>query len=98
MGFIKTFNVDVVVNEKGKKNASIVYIHLFESNIGNRKFVYKCADSSCTTSDCERFFKSQPLYNDRLIRWENGRHDPEILRYNEVAEDDIANALRGEIK
>lgn len=79
------------------KTAYCFHIHLFESDTGKRKAEY-IRDGHPTN----KFDQLMPLYNtdlyqERIYRWLNGRVDPDILRYNQCAENDTMNMLTGKI-
>lgn len=93
--YVKMFTIDDV-KSGGKKGK--VYIHCYESNSGERK-----VDTSCTFTDIDRktiddFVRAHEIYQERLVRWLAGRHDPEIPRFSEIGEEDTVNALKGTIK
>lgn len=70
------------------------YMHLSESNKGNRKVI---ATSTLNIGYIESRMESMRIYQSKVYRWLQGRHDPEIPRYNQIAEEDTANYLKGKI-
>jgi len=91
---VKTITCDVQVSgmrlETGK-----VYYHLFESSRHRRRVEITCTipDVNGPTSG-----KLMSVYQEKIYRWEHGRHDPTIPSYSQVPEDDTATALRGKVE
>ena len=95
---VQTITMDAI--QWKKDPGGKVFIHLYESDKGNRKI-----ESACTFNDAEldqekidSFIKSQEVYQVKIHRWLSGRYDPEIPRYSEINEEDTFNALRGKIE
>lgn len=74
-----------------------VYVHLFESNEGNRKMSYGVTTTGLDPKKLEDFVKSTDLYHERIYRWLNGRVDPEIPRYEQIPEEETVNMLKGKL-
>lgn len=93
---VKTI-VEVVQILDGPSRQYNFYLHLYESNKGNRK----CVVNSTIPKERIRSSAYMPeqldIYQNKIHRWVNGRYDPDILSYNQVPEEDTANALRGTI-
>jgi hypothetical protein len=82
---------------KWDRNSGKVYFHLYESRKGKRKINIATTLSLPTYMDLEREAKRFNVYQERIYRWEMGRHDPGIPRYSQVPEEDTANALKGSV-
>lgn len=93
--YVKMFAIDNVTFERKQGK---VFIHLFESDRGNRRIKSSSSFPLLGQKTLEEFVASQDIYQEKLVRWENGRYDPEIPRFSDIGEDDTANALRGTIK
>jgi hypothetical protein len=93
---VKTITVDQIswAGEKGGK----IFIHLYESDKGNRKMESACSFSEATQEKIDTFIKSKEFYQTKIHRWLAGRYDPEIPRYSEIGEEDTVNALRGKVE
>jgi len=74
-----------------------VFVHLFESDKGNRKIEATCSFVGVPQSKIDDYVRSRDRYQTHIYRWLNGRYDPEIPRYSEIGEEDTANALRGKV-
>lgn len=79
----------------GAKTGGSMYIHLFESDKGHRKIEVACSFVGVSPEISHRYVKSTEYYQKTLLRWLNGRYDPEIPRYSDIPEEDTANALKG---
>lgn len=78
------------------KERGTIYFNLFESDKGNRRLDI----TSTLPFSTDRLYQNAEkleIYNTTVYRWLKGRHDPEILRYNQIGEEDLANALKGKI-
>jgi len=75
-----------------------VYLHLFESDKGNRKMEAACTFPEPTQEQIDAYVKTTETYQTKIHRWLNGRYDPEIPKYSEIGEEDTANALRGKVE
>lgn len=82
----------------GTSTGGVIYIHLFESEKGNRKIETACSFSEATQEKIDAFVRGSALYQKKLFRWMEGRYDPEIPRYSEIGEEDTVNALRGKVE
>jgi len=80
-----------------EKKDGKVYVHLYESNKGNRKIESACSFTEVSQEEIDKYVKSTDTYQTKLIRWISGRYDPEIPRYSDISEEDTANALRGKV-
>ncbi len=83
-------------NSKTKEDGNL-YIHLFESSKGNRRIEFASSFPNVSQDNIEKFGKSTEVYQTRVVRWLSGRRDPEIPRYDQVGEEDVAAALKGHI-
>lgn len=91
---VKTISVDF----KYERSDGRVYYHLFESNKGGRKVEINCTLTLPSFIKIEEESRKFKLYQEKIYRWEKGRYDPDIPRYDQVPEEDTANALKGTIK
>jgi hypothetical protein len=81
-----------------EKQGGTVYVHFYESDKGNRKIEATCSFSEVTQKKIDEYVKSSKTYQTRFVRWLAGRYDPQIPTYNQLAEEDTANALRGKVE
>jgi hypothetical protein len=81
-----------------EKKDGKIYIHLYESNKGNRKIKSVCSFTEAPQDKIDEYVKSTETYNKQILRWLSGRYDPEIPRYSDISEEDTANALRGKVE
>lgn len=81
------------MNRTGK-----AFFHLFESNRGNRRVEFDCSLYVSTKDTMIESLRRLELYQSKIYRWEMGRYDPDIPRYDSIPEEDTANALRGKIE
>ncbi len=79
-------------NEKG-----ILFFHLFESDIGNRKISLATTISGFNSDTLKEQTARLNIYQTKIYRWEMGRVDPDIPRYDQVPEEDCMNVLKGSI-
>jgi hypothetical protein len=86
------------VGHPHEKKDGKIYVHLFESNKGNRKIESACSFQEVSQEKIDDYVKSTDTYQTKLIRWLSGRYDPEIPRYSDISEEDTANALRGKVE
>ena len=93
--YVKMFAIDDVTYERKKGK---IFIHLFESDKGNRRIKSSSSFPSLEQRTIDDFVTSQDIYQEKIMRWENGRYDPEIPRFSEIGEEDTVNALKGSIK
>ena len=89
--------IEVAIHRNLSEEEGKLYYHLFESNLGNRKVEYQCTLSFNDSSILEENAKRIDIYQEKIYRWEHGRYDPEIPRYNEIPEEETANALKGKV-
>lgn len=87
--------LDVPVKFDGKDGQ--IYYHLFESNKGTRKVNIQCSFVLPSYMDLKKEAKTTTLYQTKIYRWEMGRVDPDIPRYNQVPQEETANVLKGKI-
>ena len=92
---VKTFEEEV--ERRPLKEDGTAYFHLFESSKGNRRVEYSCSLSYSNKIDLVENMKRLNIYQQRIYRWEMGRHDPDIPSYSSIPEEETANALRGKI-
>lgn len=93
--YVKMFTIDDLTYERKKGK---IFIHLFESDKGNRRIKSLSSFSSLEQKTLDDFVASQDIYQEKIMRWENGRYDPEIPRFSDIGEEDTVNALKGTIK
>jgi len=92
--YVKMFTIDVTYErEKGK-----IFIHLFESDKENRRIKSLSSFPTLEQKTIDDFVASLDIYQEKIMRWENGRYDPEIPRFSDIGEEDTVNALKGSIK
>lgn len=91
---VKTISVDV----KYERKDGLVYYHLFETKKGKRKVEISSTLNLPSFIKLEEEARRFKEYQERIYRWEKGRYDPDIPRYDQVPEEDTANALKGTIK
>ena len=72
------------------------YFKLYESDLGTRKV--QLASTITNIRDYEYVANQFEIYHTKVLRWQSGRHDPDIPRYSEVGEEDMVNALKGKIE
>jgi hypothetical protein len=89
---VKTIKESRVYENK----SGMIYFHLHESNKNNRKIEY-ASTFALDNSELEYGVKRSTTYQEILYRWLNGRHDPDIPRYDSVPEEDTFNALKGKV-
>ncbi len=97
---VKTIDQDVSLTntfKSGKPDSGKIYIHLYESNLGNRKFDQASTFVDVTPEKVESFVKSSDIYHTKLVRWLAGRVDPDIPRYDQIPEEETANMLKGKV-
>ena len=41
--------------------------------------------------------KQITTYQIKIVRWSEGRYDPDIPKYSEISEEDVANKLKGNV-
>jgi hypothetical protein len=92
---VKTFTNDI--EQTLTKRDGKLYYHLFESDKGKRRIEFACT-ISIDHASLEEDAKRIPIYQEKLFRWVNGRIDPDIPHYDQVPEEETANALRGKIE
>ena len=88
---------------RGKKGATDreegdLYFHFFESNLGNRCVQPRCTISEAETNQLIEFTNSTKTYHEKIYRWLMGRGDPDILRYDEVEQEETIHYMRGTIE
>lgn len=97
----KWVQVKTIVYDKitwGEDAGGKIYIHLFESDKGNRRMETACSFSEVSQEKIDKFIKSSTIYQTKLYRWLNGRFDPEIPRYDQIGEEDTVHALKGKVE
>jgi hypothetical protein len=94
-GLVKTLTFNNIT--WGDENGGNIFIHLYESEKGNRKSEIVCSFSQAPQEKVDAFVKGKELYQTKVHRWLAGRYDPEIPRYSDISEEDTANALRGKV-
>jgi hypothetical protein len=81
-------------NFKGEKEIFRFYYKCYESNKGNRKIEFACTKSGLACS-FEFIANQRNFYQEKILRWKEGRYDPDIPRHDQISEEDVANALKG---
>ncbi len=89
---VKTFSVKVSAYIGSTPRQGTVWIHLFESESGKRRWEAK---SNLPLSNLREDVKGYDIYNERIYRWLYGATDIEISSYASAPQDDTVNALRG---
>lgn len=74
-----------------------IYIYLYESNLGNRTLQARSTISEATQEQIDRCVKASEVYMRRIYRWLMGRADPEIMRFDEVEQEETVHYLQGTI-
>jgi hypothetical protein len=90
---VKTFKIDRPVSPSGKH---VYHIHCYESNKANRKAEYVCDGEPYRISD-KVWLPTTDFYQMQMVRWLNGRRDPEIPMYEQIPEEDTAIFLKGKV-
>jgi len=93
-GHVKEFKIEYRHDYKD----GYIYIHLYESATGKRKAEFGSTHEKLSDKDAKIKAIKSEIYHERVVRWLGGRHDIEIPKYTERAEDDTANALKGVFK
>lgn len=102
-GLVKTFQVDVRLTttsnrvHKEPDESGVIYMHLYESNKGKRKIENNTTLKADNNKMVDDYVKRTDVYNTQIYRWLNGRRDPAIPTYNQIPEEETAEALRGAI-
>lgn len=91
---VKIFTYDSI---KYGKDSGKIYVHLYESNKGDRRIEWTSSFNDMLQSTLDNFVMSSTLYNERLVRWKAGRYDPGIPKFSQIGEEDTANALKGTV-
>jgi len=81
----------------GYQRSYTYYIHLYESEKGNRKAEYICDGEPYDINKKGNQFKTTDTYQLKIHRWLSGRKDPEIPAYSEISEEDTVNYLKGTV-
>jgi hypothetical protein len=95
-GLVQTITIDNI--NWGTTPGGHIFIHLYESDKGNRKSGIVCSFRDAPKEKVDAFVKGKELYQKKIHRWLSGRYDPQIPTYNQLAEEDTANALRGKVE
>ena len=90
---VKTCDSSATYDQKNGK----VYFHLFESNKGNRRVEITSTFNNIKPTVLQKHAECSSLYQERIYRWQQGRLDPDIPRYNQVFEEDTINFLKGTV-
>ncbi len=91
--YVKTFELSILYNSK----PCTLYYHLYETKAGDRKITFAVNVCLPKGIGLNRYAISRDLYQSKLVRWLNGRYDPDIPGCDQLEEDDLANKLRGKI-
>ena len=74
------------------------HVHCFESSKGNRRVEYVIDGEKYDPHKGDKpWILKTDLYQMQILRWLNGRRDPEIPTYEQIPEDDTAIFLRGKV-
>lgn len=87
---VKIISIDMLIDSREET----FYFRLFESNKGNRKVKFACTMS---LNYIEYVANQVPIYHEKICRWESGRLDPDIPRWDQIPEEDTVNVLKGNI-
>jgi len=90
---VKTFKIDRQVHI----GSYVYHIHLFESASGKRKAEYLFDGNKYDIGKKDAWLKTQDIYQLKVYRWLEGRMDPDIIRYDQIPEEDTANYLKGKV-
>ena len=93
-GHVKEFKIA----HRHEYTDGFIYAHLYESATGKRKVEFASTFKKMTDKEAKEVGVKTEVYHERIVRWVGGRHDIEIPRYTERAEDDTVNALKGVVK
>jgi len=90
---VKTFKID-----RPTPTGNYVYhIHCYETDKGNRKVEYVLNGEPYDIKKPNIWLPTTDFYQMQLLRWLNGRRDPEIPTYEQLGEEDTANFLKGKV-
>ena len=79
-------------------HATYVYhIQLFESPSGARRAEFFCDGDEYDINRKGAWLKTQDVYQMQIYRWLQGRYDPDIPKFADIAEEDLVHALKGKI-
>ena len=85
------------VGKELKNEPCDIYYHLYESNLANRRCEIKSTVTLSSESTVMAKSMNTKLYQEKIYRWLNGRHDPEIPRYTDIPGEDTFNSIKGKI-
>ena len=96
---VATFCEDFPLANDEKKIKYRFYYRLYESNKGNRKVEFASTSPDLIGIGALDFIANQRIfYHEKIARWKQGRFDPDVPRFDQVPEEDMANALRGKVQ
>ena len=91
---VKTFSVDATrISVKGR-----IYFHLFESDRNSRRIEIASTFLDFQWHILQDHARKCHLYQEKIYRWEMGRVDPDIPRYDQIPEEETVNILKGKIE
>lgn len=93
---VKTITEEVA-RVQDQDDTGKAYFHLFESDKGNRRVEYSSTLRHASQESLIYNLKRLDIYQGKIYRWEMGRHDPDIPRYDQIPEEETVNALRGKV-
>ena len=103
-GLVTTLKTDITLTTSTHNSAVIIktedgllYIHLYESDRGNRRYDLQISVDARDKNMIDNYFKKSSLYQTKIYRWLQGRRDPTIPSYSQIPEEETADALRGSI-
>jgi hypothetical protein len=79
-----------------KTTKIVVFVHLYESNEGNRKYKVGSTLSGWSTDDLEKGIVHLESYHTTLVPWLEHRFVPNIPRYHDVEGIDVQRKLTEE--
>ena len=86
--------IDVSITLNGGPKVETFYFYLFESDKHTRRVDFACSASQ-SKSDLSYWANGLPTYHTKILRWQHGRADPDIPRYDQIPEEDTVNMLKG---
>ncbi len=95
---VKTITEQVDGVSRGTTYSGIVFYHLSESSLGNRKVVVASTMPSIFNDKLDSSARRLEIYQSKIYRWEQGRSDPDIPRFAQIPEDELVHALKGSIE
>jgi hypothetical protein len=94
---VKTHQLDITHTVRDAVTRGKLYIHLFESEKGNRRIENACSFVGYPQMEVDAYVQTLEIYQTGIYRWLSGRVDPTIPTYSQIPEEDTANILKGSI-